>query len=341
MNGYANWKSPASCLAAAALLMALMVPVERAIIRRRSEVAPAAGGDQWTVLMSALGPLKPVAVDLLWLRAVQMQQEGRLYEVHMQYALITRLQPRLPVVWKFLTHNVFINIPAIYVEGRDRIDWMAEGVRLMDEGIRYNPDSYVLYFNKAELYMIAMGKHVMERNPYLWAYMAQNARRIDPALDVPDADLRTRVGRFKWRGHFYRVTLGFVQQARVRADARRNPRIRSLLVRQMAVMQYRIGESMLIVDPPKAHGELWRVVEMFLQHLQAEPGDTLAATGLRARLKDIIYLYSRPFLNVPEKERQTYIDKYMTELKKRFPEERNRSAADVIREMERIARGLQ
>ena len=325
------WAAPAAYLAAAAVIVALLAPVQLEIDRGRAKLIPEASGDPQIVILNALGPLKPVAVDLLWLRAQQMQEQGKLYEVLLQCALITRLQPHLKVVWKFLTHNMFINIPAIFVSDEDRIEWMREGARLMDEGIRHNPDSYELYYNKAELYFMAMGQQVLKRDHRLWFILAGGSGEIDERLAVPQADLRTVVGRAMWLRNLYRVMYDLTSQARKQKDARH-----SLLTRQMAIMLLKIGEFGLAVEPLKTDAVFEDVVKLLDEQIARRPDDDSARASLKSRLKHMIYAWSHDWIGMSVKKRQTYIDKYLHKLITRYPKEQGRSAKDVIEEMERL-----
>ena len=59
-----------------------------------------------------LGPMRSLAVDVLWWRAIQQQDAGRFYDAMQLADWITKLQPTYSSVWVFHGWNMSFNISA-------------------------------------------------------------------------------------------------------------------------------------------------------------------------------------------------------------------------------------
>jgi hypothetical protein len=343
-----SMRGPVLCLGAAAVLLAALAPVQAAIERRRAVIIPSASDDPKVVLFNALGPLKPVAVDLLWIRAQQMQDEGKLHEVLLQCDLITKLQPNLKAVWKFVAHEVFIDIPAVFADEEDAIAWRREGARLMDEGIRHNPNSWVLYSHKADMYALLFDEPAMGRNQAAWSALADRAAEIDPELDprrgpyalpeIPTGaadrnlmEYRLRLRRYCQLRRFYEVMLELTERAQAQPDARSSERVTGLLIRRWAVLKFHVGAAELIVDPAAAAKTFEVLDRTVLAYIAGHPGDELASMVLENMYREIIYRYTPKWLGLGEAERQIAIDKYIQRLKNLKPNYRDITVEDIIR----------
>ncbi|MBT4768341.1 MAG: hypothetical protein HOO04_08265, partial [Phycisphaerae bacterium] len=97
-------------------------------------------------LGTAIGALRGLVVDYLWIKLNLMQDEGLYYDMLEDARLITKLQPRFPQVWIFHGHNMAYNISVLTNTPEERWDWVNKGIRLIrDEGLRYNPNEPLLY----------------------------------------------------------------------------------------------------------------------------------------------------------------------------------------------------
>ena len=104
-----------------------------------------AGAPPMVVLGTALGALRGLIVDYLWIKVTLQKEKGLLYEVMADSNLITALQPRHPEVWSFHGHNMAYNISVMTNTPEERWAWVNAGISLVrDKGIRYNPNSLLL-----------------------------------------------------------------------------------------------------------------------------------------------------------------------------------------------------
>ncbi|MFM1833698.1 MAG: hypothetical protein RLZZ461_2014, partial [Planctomycetota bacterium] len=104
------------------------------------------GAPPIVALGTAIGALRGIIVDYLWLKVNKMKEDGQFYEVMSDADLITKLQPRFAQVWGFHGHNMAYNISVLTNTPEERWDWVRAGVDLVrNEGLRYNPNDVVLH----------------------------------------------------------------------------------------------------------------------------------------------------------------------------------------------------
>ena len=96
----------------------------------------------------AMGAFRGLVVDILWMRADNLKQEGKFFDAKQLAEWITLLQPRFASVWDFhawnMAYNISVAIPNTQPEERWR--WVRNGYELLrDKGIVKNPHSILLY----------------------------------------------------------------------------------------------------------------------------------------------------------------------------------------------------
>jgi len=136
------------CIVSTALAGAQLPPMleqaERHALRYTNESVE--GAPPIVALGTAIGALRGVIVDYLWIKIHMMQMEGLYYEAMADAELITRLQPRFAQVWAFHGHNLAYNISVQTHTVEERWEWVKAGVRLVrNEGLRYNPNNLTLH----------------------------------------------------------------------------------------------------------------------------------------------------------------------------------------------------
>jgi hypothetical protein len=104
------------------------------------------GAPPIVALGSAVGALRGLVVDYLWIRLQQMRQEGQYYDARRLAELITKLQPRFGEVWAFHGHNLAYNLSVAMKTPEERWRLVNAGIDLVrGQGIRYNPNDLILY----------------------------------------------------------------------------------------------------------------------------------------------------------------------------------------------------
>ncbi|MCH2138732.1 MAG: hypothetical protein MK074_06750 [Phycisphaerales bacterium] len=97
-------------------------------------------------LGTAIGALRGLIVDYLWIKVNMMQDQGLYYDMLEDARLITKLQPRFAPVWTFHGHNMAYNLSVNTNTPEERWEWVRKGIALVrDEGLRYNPNDILLY----------------------------------------------------------------------------------------------------------------------------------------------------------------------------------------------------
>lgn len=96
----------------------------------------------------AMGAFRGLVVDVLWMRAEKLKQEGQFFDAKQLAEWITTLQPRFPAIWDFqawnMAYNISVAIPASQPE--QRWHWVRNGYELLrDKAIPQNPYEIDLY----------------------------------------------------------------------------------------------------------------------------------------------------------------------------------------------------
>ncbi|MHC4062008.1 MAG: hypothetical protein ACYSR4_09955 [Planctomycetota bacterium] len=131
----------------------------------------------------AMGAFRGLVVDILWMRAERLKEEGQFFDARQLAEWITTLQPRFASVWDFhswnMAYNISVAIPATQPEERWR--WVKNGYELLrDEGIKTNPKSILLYRQLAFIFQHKIGAVSDEAHKY---YKVQLAEAMEPLVE--------------------------------------------------------------------------------------------------------------------------------------------------------------
>ncbi len=124
---------------------------------------------------AAGGAFRGLAVNILWVRADRLKEEGKYYEAHQLAKWMCTLQPRFPAVWQFHGWNMAYNISVATHTPEERWQWVYNGIRLLrDEGIPNNDRTLSLYRELAWYWFHKVGgrsddKHLFYKRQ--WAAM--------------------------------------------------------------------------------------------------------------------------------------------------------------------------
>ncbi|MBP8302573.1 MAG: hypothetical protein KBE04_00435 [Phycisphaerae bacterium] len=134
----------------------------------------------------AMGAFRGLVVDILWMRADALKEQGQFFDARQMAEWITRLQPRFAAVWEFqawnMAYNISVAIPATQPDQRWR--WVKNGYELLrDQGIPLNPKSLALYRELGRIFQHKMGGITDEAQKY---YKIQFAREIGPVVEGAD-----------------------------------------------------------------------------------------------------------------------------------------------------------
>jgi hypothetical protein len=134
----------------------------------------------------AMGAFRGLVVDILWLRADRLKEQGQFFDAKQIAEWITALQPRFASVWEFhgwnMAYNISVAIPASQPQERWR--WVKNGYELLrDEGIVLNPKSMPLYRELARIFQHKIGSVSDEAHKY---YKLQLALSMGALLGPAD-----------------------------------------------------------------------------------------------------------------------------------------------------------
>lgn len=180
-------------LAFAAAALACIIAASQALtaVRRQAEAAELRGyaGDVQAsptieLATKTLGPFRAFAIIALWVRASDLQQDGKFFELNDLFRLISQLEPRFPNVWSYWAWNVAYNcsvkFPAAQPEERWR--WVSLGIEILHNGIRINPKAPMLYRELGWLYSHKIGQDMDDAHIY---YKVRLADDMQAALGKP------------------------------------------------------------------------------------------------------------------------------------------------------------
>ena len=120
----------------------LLRPMVRKLVVKPGEFA----------VLVAMGGLRGVAADLLYLKADALWQAGKREEIFPLYRAITFLQPDYVDYWSLAGHHLAWNLSFSAVKEKDKLKYINEGLEFLKEGLTYNQDVYKLYFDLGFIY---------------------------------------------------------------------------------------------------------------------------------------------------------------------------------------------
>lgn len=131
----------------------------------------------------AMGAFRGLFVNILWIRANELKEEGKYYEAVDLARAITRLQPRFPQVWAFHAWNMAYNISVTTNTPQERWNWVSQGINLLRmEGVKHNPTDMVVHKELAWLFLHKVQAFADDAH---WYYKLQLAAEWHEVLGPP------------------------------------------------------------------------------------------------------------------------------------------------------------
>lgn len=128
----------------------------------------------------ALGGFRGLISNLLWIRANDLQDQDKFFEMVQLADWITKLEPHFTQVWLVQAWNMAYNISVKFKDFADRWRWVQAGLELLrDDGLRYNPNNVLIHRELAWFFQHKMGANLDDANLY---YKQQWAEQISQAL---------------------------------------------------------------------------------------------------------------------------------------------------------------
>ena len=115
----------------------------------------------------ALGGFRGLIANLLWIRANDLQEQDKYFEMVQLADWITKLEPHYVHVWTMQAWNMAYNISIKFKDFPDRWRWVKAGIELLrDEGLKYNPDETLIYRELAWFFQHKMGQNMDDAHAY-------------------------------------------------------------------------------------------------------------------------------------------------------------------------------
>ena len=158
----------------------------------------------------ALGGFRGLISNALWIRASDLQEQDKFFEMAQLSDWITKLEPHFVQVWAHEAWNMAYNISVKFKDYPDRWRWVKRGFELLrDEGLRYNPNETLIFRELGWIFQHKMGANLDDANMYYkqeWANeMAGVFGKKKPDLEelihpqTEDARARARLLREKYK----------------------------------------------------------------------------------------------------------------------------------------------
>ena len=120
----------------------------------------------------ALGGFRGLISNALWMRATDLQDEDKFFEMAQLADWITKLEPHFVQVWLVQAWNMAYNISVKFKETSpgqypDRWRWVKAGLELLrDDGLRYNPNETLIYRELAWFFQHKIGQNLDDASMY-------------------------------------------------------------------------------------------------------------------------------------------------------------------------------
>lgn len=137
----------------------------------------------------ALGGFRGLIANALWIRASELQDEGKYFEMVQLADWITKLEPHLAQVWVHQAWNMAYNISIKFNSPEERWPWVERGIELLrDEGLKYNPKEPLIYRELAWFFQHKMAHYLDDMHQFYKEYWAKEFSRVIGPKGPPNFD---------------------------------------------------------------------------------------------------------------------------------------------------------
>lgn len=149
----------------------------------------------------ALGGFRGLISNALWIRATELQDEDKFFEMAQLADWITKLEPHFVQVWLVQAWNMAYNISVKFKDPEDRWRWVQRGIELLrDDGLRFNPNETLIYRELAWFFQHKMGHNLDDAHMHykqMWAeemsvVFANQKPNVQELIDPQTDDAKER-----------------------------------------------------------------------------------------------------------------------------------------------------
>jgi len=137
----------------------------------------------------ALGGFRGLIANALWIRASDLQDEDKFFEMMQLSDWITKLEPHFVQVWLVQAWNMAYNVSVKFKDLQDRWRWVNRGIQLLrDDGLRYNPNEVLIYRELAWFFQHKMGQNLDDAHMIYKQQWANEMAEVFGKLRRPNLD---------------------------------------------------------------------------------------------------------------------------------------------------------
>lgn len=122
----------------------------------------------------ALGGFRGLIADILWIRAGDLQQKGKYYELVQLSDWILKLQPKFSAAASHMGWNMAYNVSVACKRPEDRWRWVRRGIQLMQDAMTMNPNDPLVYQELGWIYQHKLGNVLDDAQRYYKETMARD-----------------------------------------------------------------------------------------------------------------------------------------------------------------------
>lgn len=126
----------------------------------------------------ALGGFRGLISNILWSRENELQNDDKYFEMAQLSDWITKLEPHFSQVWVHEAWNMAYNISVKFPNYADRWRWVQNGMELLYQGLRYNPDDVLIHRELAWFFQHKMGANLDDANMYYKTQWKQDMEEV-------------------------------------------------------------------------------------------------------------------------------------------------------------------
>jgi len=126
----------------------------------------------------ALGGFRGLISNILWIRANELQEEDRYFEMVQLSDWITKLTPHFASVWTHQAWNMAYNISVKSKDHEERWLWVKRGLDLLQEGLKYNPGEVNIYKELSWFFRHKIGQNLDDAHMLYKLHWAQEMQDV-------------------------------------------------------------------------------------------------------------------------------------------------------------------
>jgi len=137
----------------------------------------------------ALGGFRGLISNALWIRATELQDDDKFFEMAQLADWITKLEPNFVQVWLVQAWNMAYNISVKFKDYPDRWRWVKRGFELLrDEGLAYNPNEILMYRELAWIFQHKLGQNLDDASQLYKTEWAKEMSAVLGKTKTPNLD---------------------------------------------------------------------------------------------------------------------------------------------------------